>query len=188
MATTWNPSDETGAVTLSNGNLTAAFASGPSGVRTTGTARTSGKWYFEFSCSGTTYFAVGVAEPGGLPLSEIYNSVAKGSFMQDESGQHRFYQPGADTPHKGINGTGGPGLYAIAVDIDSKIMGYRFNGGAWFYESVAHMASFAPAACQLLHGGATVTANFGATAFTYAVPDGYSAWDSVAITDDQSII
>src|SRR5574343_665177 len=74
MATTWNTSDHSDRITLSNGNKTAE-ASHPVGedteaaylIRSTlGAARNKGKWYFEVvidarSSSYNTYVSIGIA-------------------------------------------------------------------------------------------------------------------------------
>lgn len=51
--TTWNPSDKSTSITLSNGNLTASQATTGSGwrsVRAVGSSKHTGKWYFEVLC------------------------------------------------------------------------------------------------------------------------------------------
>jgi len=49
---TWNPSDKSAGITLSNGNLTAVSTATPGGVRATQPYSGSGKYYWETTASG----------------------------------------------------------------------------------------------------------------------------------------
>src|SRR5215813_13939651 len=112
--TTWNPSDKSAGVSLSNGNLTAVIASGTGdqGARST-TSKTSGKFVFE-----VTFNQVGasVADTGaGIGLS------------------------GATFPGLGSNASSGAMIYVNGGNI--WVNGTRvFTGGNWSSSAVLMVA------------------------------------------------
>lgn len=179
MATTWNPADNTQFI-LSNGNKTATNTSSYNGpyCRATGAARSSGKHYFEMTCTNGPGM-MGVAGPSGACGYQNYSNVLYlfgtngceygGSYYSDWYSSY------------------GAGTYGFAVDLDAKTMKVRKGTGAWSSAlSIAHMASVLPAISSD-SAYDSITLNCGGDAFVGAIPDGYSAWDAV-VTDDQSVI
>lgn len=181
--TTWNPADKGPNIVLSNGNLTAACPSGANSVRGT-SSHTTGKYYFEVLLGGTGgNLGIGVAlatmSTSGIgPTGAAYENVANGAAF--------------------INGTNS-GTVAIvaptetccvAVDFSNLKIWFRKNNGTWD-ANVSHdpatntggfsLSAFSGSALFPVYAsnsatGENGTANFGATAFTYSVPSGFSAW------------
>ncbi|MBR0687357.1 hypothetical protein JQ594_15605 [Bradyrhizobium manausense] len=189
------------AVTLSNSNLTATNtgttstnqgAHGPSA-----SAKTSGKFYFEITLvtfTGGGGVAVGVA-PSGSAYSDV-------SFIPPANAITCLMASGNIWNHSGNSGTsvGTPAngdVICGALDITNGKVWYRKNNGLWDGtsghdptnptsgggQSITAGTSMLPYVTfgSGLTGGAGVagnvfTANFGASAFTYAVPSGYTGW------------
>lgn len=161
IPTTWNPADKHASVTLSNGNLTETATGGA--VRSTFGA-TTGKYYFEYKFAGSTGQMVGVASEEAdistWPGTDQYAAAwerASGSVYQN-SGVVRSSTAGATT-------------IGVLLDADAKTVQLRRNNvnigapialaGDKFYAIAGYYDK--------------VTANFGASAFTYSVPSGYIA-------------
>lgn len=184
-STTWNPSDATSDISLSNSNLTAQHTSNSyGGVRST-SSQSSGKYYFEINVGnlGGNYTGVGIANAAAALTSPI----------------------GSDTSHSGIglwsigsieyggqtvaSGYGLRGNNQIAVDLGNKLFWIRGNGDAWNYNSSADPASgtggidisallnvgnpFAAIISQ--SSGEYFTINPGPSGFTGTVPAGFTA-------------
>jgi hypothetical protein len=176
--TTWNPADKSASVTLSNGDLTFASAASNQGVRAT-TGKSSGKYYFE-----CTFTAMG----GYLGLAQTttpFNGTTNAVGVTPGSG---WIQVNGSSV---INIGGLPSPVAVAVDLGAKKIWFRaspsgnWNGNA-SYDPATNVggvdittvagAALYPAVIVVLstNGG---TANFGASAFTGAVPAGFtSGW------------
>lgn len=189
--TTLNPSDRGSGVVLSNGNLTAASTAGDnhSIVRAT-TSRTSGKYYFEVKLdSSDNDVAAGVANSSLLLDGSIWlggSNNAVGAWFNDQQSW--------------INGAGSPAwslfsqnnIGCVAVDFDAKKIWFRRGSEAWDQSSTDNPATGAGGrsfsvisgpyfpAVQVAAG--TVTVNFGASAFAYAAPSGFKAWNEATAT------
>ena len=165
---TWNPSDKGSNVTLSGSDLTAQVASGNySGVRST-LSKSSGKWYCEITVGTATGsecigFANASANVSGYPdLSSSTNAVVmvpNGNIIKNGS------IVGAD------GGISTGDIISLAMDFDAGSISWRRNGGTW-----ATVSSGLPASPLYIAVGsfssttATMTANFGESAFTYTPP------------------
>lgn len=167
--TTWNPSDKSTYITLSNGNLTTT-KTGPAnfaGVRSIKGVST-GKWYWEVT-SNTT------ARDMMVGIGNIYQSLD--DLPQNING-HQIYS---------YNGTKFPGgiaytssftesgtVIGVALDMDNKTIKFYKNGvdcGVAFTGlSGEQFAMTTPN-----NPGIIQTANFGATPFAYSVPSGFNA-------------
>jgi hypothetical protein len=197
--TTWNPFDMLfSAVTLSNFNLTATGAGSASsnvGVRGT-TGRTTGKYYVEFTVApgGANFSSSFNTAVGALTLAgDMANWVGGGALL----GTGCFAQAG----HIYVNGTSGTNqisggiwlsgdIICMALDLVNQNVWYRRNNGTWNNSGTANPATntggitlgtvFTSAAaypmCGFYQPGDKNTANFGQSAFSFAVPSGFSAW------------
>ena len=188
-ATTWNPSDKSASITLSNGNLTAADGStGDMGVRGT-TSKSSGKYYAEFT-TGATYSGgdtgLGIASSSAT-LSSVGNTTS-GCFAAFASAGTIYFNGASQGT--GIGAIGAGQVVCMAIDMDNKRGWLRLNTGNWngfvsgdpatntsgidISSLFTSNAAF-PLWCANVNG-ASVTANFGGSAFTYTPPSGFSAW------------
>lgn len=159
--TTWNPSDKSAGITLSNGNLTASYSAHTNNVRAT-TGKQTGKWYWEVT---VTAIAASCAVNTGIwPASR-----AIGTYIYTTTGVVRFW-------------SGGP---ALAVN---DVIGYAFDadGGscAVYKNNTLYGTASVTIGGENWHpvigddnasGTFTCVANFGASAFTYTPPSGYIA-------------
>lgn len=167
---TWNPDDKGTGVTLSNGNLTWSGAGINSGVRTN-LSKSSGKWYWELTIEIVNYIALGIAN-SNASLAWIYNG-AYGNTA-------RLYNlTGVKYPGSlayGAAFTTGDKI-GVALDIDNGTITFYKNGvsqGVAFTDISLLGTSIYPYVVN--HSTSTTprcTANFGATAFAYPIPDGY---------------
>ena len=178
--TTWNPEDKAAGITLSNGYLTATrTSSGFNGVRSI-IGKSVGKWYWEIQTVKLgTYkrFEVGVGDSGVLLSTNVYN---------DPDGYIYYGQSG----EKGNNAA----LTAYGAIYDNAVIGVALDmdaGKIWWAKNGVWQASGDPAAgTNEAFSGIIGTfyavfssyetdsygiANFGASAFSHAVPDGFNS-------------
>ena len=165
---TWNPSDKAANTTLSNGNLSAATSSSNGGVRST-VSKSSGKWYVEIKKTvpadpmwagvgtGTASLTTGVTTgfvSYRSDLGEIWNGAI-------DLGTYATMSSAAD-------------VLGIALDATGKTVKFYVNNTL---QATATYTFSNPVYILLVIGGTTtvITANFGATALTYAPPAGYSS-------------
>jgi hypothetical protein len=181
MATvTFNPSDKSTGIDLTNGNLTATSnTTGWRGVRANH-SKSSSKWYWEITV-GT--------------LSNQSNGIATSGVNLDPAGN--FNDATTDTVYiYNSDGTKSKGGASGATYAAGAVIGVALNlitGKIWFAKNNTWQASGDPVAgtneaytvvagtFYSLFGSGTateaVTADFGATAFTYTPPTGYLAYD-----------
>jgi hypothetical protein len=184
--TTWNPSDKSANVSLSNGDLTAQGTNGSDGgVRST-TSHASGKYYFEVtwsSATGGVDAGCGIATSAAVLAS--MGSTGLGVAVMYQSGT--IYVNGSNT---GI-AIATPTLpVCIAVDLANSRIWFRVGGGNWNNSGSAdpatnvggiNIAALFPsnaayAAVTTQNSTNTYTANFGASAFSQPIPSGFTAW------------
>lgn len=177
--TTWNPSDK-GLVTLSNKNLTVVNAhNGYYNSVRAALAKSSGKWYWEFTCSGGNDQHVGV-------VSSVTTLTDQG-FWVGSSGYGygsyygKKYNNNASAAY-GNTWTSGD-VIGIALNMDT--------GKIWFSKNGTWQNSGDPVAgtneaysgltgslYPVWDGNGTTdtgTVNFGATVFSYVAPSGYKS-------------
>ena len=195
----WDPlySGAAGEIVLSNSNKTATPASGSPYNQLFGRpAQYTGKLYFEFIPGSTTYAVVGVAGGGGH-----FKRGNGANFGQKSYGQLGWTPGGAVNACDNVGNvitvatiqswTSGNNC-CVAVDLDTKLIWFRTNGGYWNNSSsndpVAEVGgidlswALSGASNNLIWPGA----NFGDTNahflhllsadFGQTVPTGYSAW------------
>ena len=176
----WNPNDKGSAATLSNGNLTWSGIDLTSGVRAN-LGKSSGKWYWELTIDIVYQTVLGIA-----------NSSAELSWIQDGTygNTARFYA---------LNGLKYPGMLAygatfttgdkigVALDMDLGTLTFYKNGvsqGVAFTDiSLLGTPVYPYVVSAGGRGTSKCTANFGATAFAYPIPDGYLALSEVPVTE-----
>jgi hypothetical protein len=187
MTTTWNPSDLGGTCALSGGNLIASFT----GTSVTGGVRSvdrvyTGQYYWECTFNTASNCNWGIANPaatlsgGGSGGANIAQITAAGAV---------YINSGTIQVNLGAiaNGT----LVCVALDATSRLIWFRvgaagnWNGNAGNAPGGAGGLSVAPVGGIALplhayNGGNTstngqVTTNFGGSAFSGAVPSGYTS-------------
>ena len=181
---TWNPADKTSSGTLSNGNLTLTCNS-TANAGTRGTvSKTAGKWYWEITLddyrnsSGNTNFGIGVALSSfelstGLPGN---NSGSAGVFniggtIYTRGNGSTTADASYDTPTNGDN-------FAVLLDMDSNTLTVKKNNASFGTVTMTTStgATLFPVITLAVYPSEPLkfTANFGASAFKYTVPSGYS--------------
>jgi hypothetical protein len=184
---TWSASDIQN-MTLSGGNLIAQGASAAqNGVRST-LGQTTGKIYFELTVTGTmNSTSLGVATAAAT-FSGIYNAGTGASFANPFNG-NTFDGTGTAGGNLGAFVSGD--VLCVALDLTNLRTWFRKNNGNWNASGTANPAtntgglsvstlfsgSVAAYAVMSSQNSTTiVTANFGATSYTYSVPSGFAAW------------
>jgi len=186
-AVTWNPLDKHANVELSNGNLTAGLSASFSNgalVRAT-VSKDAGKWYWEITCHSNPSFTMTGMGSSTEPLDRHLAQWGSGrldAYGYRNSGNVRELVDGAaDVKASGIT-YGINDVIMIAVDFDAGKIWWGKNGtwvlsgdpGAGTNESWSSVSGeFFPAVSQTSDAD-SVTANFGATAFVYTPPTGFS--------------
>jgi hypothetical protein len=163
---TWNPADKSASVNLSGGNLTAAAPGSVGAVRAT-VGMLNGRWYWETQIkvlpTGGTNCSIGIARQtwpiGTAQLGFTIDSAgwwqATGQLYTNSVGVAGFTMAASDT-------------ICHLLDLDARTYSIRKNGGAWITISLP-AGTWYPAV-TVVNGG-TISANFGASPFAFAVPD-----------------
>lgn len=172
---TWNPSDKSANITLSNGNLTANATLANVGVRSVA-GKSSGKWYWEIkvTAGGSAQNMVGIGN----------SAAALGSPGMDANGwgyknSGEKYNSGAGFSYG--SAWGSLDVISVALDMD--------NGKVWVAKNGTWQSGNPAAGTDMMYigltgtmyamwgtgeaGSLTAVANFGATAFVYTPPTGF---------------
>jgi hypothetical protein len=188
--TTWNPSDKSANVTLSGGNLVATGGTGTSSVRAID-KQITGKFYWECTCNtvANALTGVGVHSPGFVFTNGGYST---GGFF----GTCGVIQSGGTIYRDGISTGIALGALAagnvvcISLDTTSRLVWFRVGAaGNWNASASANPATASGGIAFTSLGGGIpihpsavlgpgsdqVTANFGDSAFTGAVPSGFTS-------------
>lgn len=162
---TFDPVTKGSTVTLSNGNLSSATGAGDTSARST-VGVSSGKWYWEFTPTSTNSLLgivrsdAGVANATGfLNPSVAYYSANGNKYV---SGTATAYGASFTTTDK----------IGVALNMDGLTVQFYKNGVAQG-SAIAISAGTWHAACG--NSSTSYTANFGATAFSYAAPAGFNS-------------
>ena len=180
MATyaTFNPSDKSAGITLSNGNLTASHSAGWQAVRAT-MGKSTGKWYFEITQVGTY---AGGENMAGVATSASPLDVLGGDqygWVYETNGKKRHDNYSQNFGDSMADGD----VYCFAIDLDNGKM-WAGKNGTWVGDPEAGTGEMYADSFGTVFpgvGGAHTevgfTANFGASAFAYTVPTGFnSGW------------
>lgn len=189
-ASTWNSADKSGNIVLSGSDLIAASNSGSNGgVRST-IGRSSGKLYAEFTVGASlagSNSGVGIVT-SGQALTNIAPSNGTNGFLISPFGGGSLYFNGSGAGFS-IGGFAASDVIRMAIDFTGSKAWAARNNGSWNGTiadpatgtngvNIAAVFPGSAAYCFLCsnNSGDGVTANFGASAFTYTPPSGYSAW------------
>jgi hypothetical protein len=180
--TTWNPADRTN-ITLSLGNLRAATtAGGASGVRGIA-SQAAGKFYWEYTYTtvNTNSLCCGIALSTG-------SLTAPGTGTAVVTRLAGTIQVNAVSVGGAIGAIPGGGVVGIAVDFAAQLIWFRLGAaGNWNGSGTANPATGAGGVSistissgplfPLMSGSTSdaLTANFGDSAFSGAVPSGFVA-------------
>lgn len=182
MATTWNPSDKSTYIDLSNGNLTAAGNNTSHGGMVRANAgKSSGKWYFEAKINTGLYdqiaISIGVAN-STASLNFSSNSIGESANGWSYNGWSGKKENGAGTIVYGATYTTGD-IIGVAMNMDDHILTFYKNGASQGSAFTNLSGTLYPAVGPYKQPGydAIVTGNFGATSFSYAIPSGYTRFD-----------
>jgi len=179
-----------GEIAMSNGGLTATRTAITleTGARST-VARSTGKYYFEF----TRGISTGTSDSVGIVIvGQPYSSVLTGancSVIFTNYGPGWIYTNGS-SPVRILGAAVVGDVISVAVDLTAHKIWFRKNGGNWndnaTYNPATDVGSFPVASGNFVpvmgfddnsaQIGNTVTVNFGASAFAYAVPSGFGNW------------
>ena len=170
---TWNPADKHANIILSNGNLTIDNTTGWAAVRAN-IGKSSGKWYWEVAFANTTYGRLpGVGNSTmSLAIPVGFDAYSWGFYDNSATPANKYHNSVAENYGAGLwNGK----TVGIALDMDAGTI--RF-----FLDNVDHGIAYStgltgtlfPAMSKDGTAGLS-TANFGATALTYAPPAGFNA-------------
>ena len=172
---TWNPSDKGSSCTLSNGNLTASNAvSLQNSVRAT-LGKSAGKWYWEVTVGGSgavNECPAGIAN-SSMPVSTNFASDANGYGYATFVGGGYLWHSGGGTSF-GSAFVGGD-VIGCALDMDNGTFKVYKNGTLQGTIATGLTGTWYPAGGSIGSNASNYTANFGASAFSYAVPSGYNA-------------
>jgi hypothetical protein len=166
---TWDPATSYSSITLSNGNLTTDGTSTFGFARAT-VGKSSGKWYWEQQGSGFRYETViGVAPSTGGNDHELTTSTGEVGY---QSGGRITYPGSFDDT--GVTYT--TETIGVRLDMDAGTISFYKNNSLAGSKSGLTGAKYPAIGAYSLSGPQpSMTANFGASAFTYAVPAGYNA-------------
>jgi hypothetical protein len=203
MTTTWNSSDKSSNVTLSNGNLTATMTSGTQGAVRANTSVSAGKIYLEF------YFA-GAVLGNKVGVGWANSTASLASFIgTDKNGFADMPSDGGAIPSlfwwfnnvSSNTGEGTGGTICLAVDFGASKAWVRAGGppSFWNQSSSADPASgtggfsfstinagpYFPVFCANANTQA-VTANFGAQSWSFNPPSGFAGLDSSTVVTANS--
>lgn len=177
---TWNPSDMNGAMTLSNGNLTivsAIAATGAGNIRATH-GKTSGKWYWEIKldAGGTTLFAGIASKSYPITSVEYIGSSSDALKIRAYYGNNGNKLP--ENVSYGATSAVGDTI-GVAMNLDIGTLEFYKNGVSMgvSHTNLQGMGEVFPFFKSMGTVSRTITANFGATAFSYPIPSGFKAYN-----------
>lgn len=169
---TWNPSDKNAAVGLSNGNLTMTKTGGVSGfasARST-VGKSSGKWYWENTVQAAGSWMIGIAKIGAT-LTDFIGKDANGWGYYSPSGVK--YTNNASGAYGAAYAVGD--IIGVALDMTAGTAEFFKNGVS---QGVAYTGLTGTIyAANTVNAGTpagAITTNFGASAFTYVPPSGFT--------------
>ncbi len=163
---TWNPSDKSSNITLSNGNLSTSQS--VAGMVRSTIGKTSGKWYWEVTIN-SSFMATGAAN----------GSASVNNYLASDANGWSWSSGGSCFNNNALSGTNSSyttgDILGFALDVPSGTLTMYKNG---VLQSFSHTGLSGTLYASV--GNSTVvssesTTNFGATALTYTPPSGYNA-------------
>lgn len=171
IPTTWDPAYKHASISLSNGNLTATDTNTVSFnlVRSV-VGVSSGKWYWELTLGTTnTPQGVMVGVMNGSQVTNNYVGSSANSWGYVDNGDK---ENGAGASAYGASFATGNNI-GIALDMDAGTITCYKNGVS---QGVMYsgLSGTIYAGWSCIWSGNSVTANFGASPFSYSVPAGFN--------------
>lgn len=187
--TTWNPSDKSTNITLSGGNLIANITGAVGGSIRAIANHSTGKYFSSYviTSSSNNLIEIGMCNisyaVSGTTLGTSPNCAA----VNATTGVLLINSAGVCTFATMTNGD----VIDFAFNAGSTLLWFRKNGGAWLGNGGASpdpasgtngcnisalTGAYYPAASLFTFVTTSVTANFGATAYTNAAPSGFGNW------------
>jgi hypothetical protein len=167
----WNPSDKGSAVTLSNGDKTAAFASSTNVMVRSTVSKSAGKWYWEVTAGTASSFQITV----GIAKS---TATLNNYLGQDANGWSYYGANGNKinaATQLGYGATFAAGdVIGVKLDLDAGTIEFLKNNVSQGTAYSSLSGTFFAAVSGAASGTQQCTANFGETAFVYPVPSGYN--------------
>jgi hypothetical protein len=180
---TWNPDDKAGTISLSGGDLTATATDTSWKTVRSDVSQTRGKWYFEFTVADNDDFHMfGVGNADASVNTYCGATADSWGWRSDGAGGLKFH---AGSSALGVDADAGD-VIQVALDLDNGELWWGVNG-TWHessnpatrtsphYTGVTGSGEPIFAMYSPYTSGNSVTANFGASAFSYTPPDGYQA-------------
>jgi hypothetical protein len=198
--TTLNPADKEAHISLSGGNLTATGTAGWTGSVRAVDGQSSGKYYWECTFNASAVNSgVGVSI-STLPIATVFSGAGTGQAGVTQQGGV-YVDGGLTFTVGGVAGssitfgtiTSGT-VICVAIDVPNKLLWWRLGAaGNWNNNASRNPATGAggvsipnistAAYPSISFGGAdTIIANFGSSAFTGAVPSGFTSGFPAAFT------
>lgn len=166
---TWNPADKAASFALSSGNLVNTTSNVAGQVRGT-IGKSSGKWYWEFVLSGSiTANVTGVSKTTSSVNTATGNDTS--SWGYNNNGLLYTNSSGSAYGSSSVAGD----VIGVALDMNAGTLVFYKNGVSMGVAATGLSGTLYPSSGMRNGGsGVVVTANFGATPFTYAPPAGYN--------------
>lgn len=205
MATTWNPSDKSANLVLSNGNLSAT-SSASAGTWVNGRANDflySGKRYFEasvYSENTSGYFEIGFVNNTSNILTDgnrIGSQTYGWSLLGQSGGGHIVISKRHNNTETELTSGEGhfndqPKVFQVAIDFDTGKLWFGLNN-TW-YESGNPAAGTNPSYTDVIgrdvwpavgvdYEFLTVTAHFNSASLVYSPPSGFDPFDYTPPTE-----
>jgi hypothetical protein len=192
--TTWSATDKSANITLTGSNLIATATTVSRGIVRAADAQVAGKFYFEYTCN----VIAGANTSIGIATSLITSSSGT-----PDLGSCQIYKTSGQVWANGVNAfTFGTSLangnvVCIALDCTARLIWFRIGaagnwnnnatynpatgvGGVPTWNFGAAFAAYPIAGLQATSD--QITANFGDTAFTGAVPSGFTSGFTAGVT------
>ncbi|MCK4529351.1 hypothetical protein KAW18_18460 [candidate division WOR-3 bacterium] len=176
--TTWNPEDKHADINLSNGNLTATSVSNSSrGVRSV-FGVSEGKWYWEIT-PGTldpNWSGLGVGNSSAILAGRVGGDANGYAYVPD--GKKRYSGIAVAYGNSYVNGD----VIGVALDMNAGKIWWSKNGvwqasgdpAAGTNEAYSGISGTFYAMVSMDGSGHSFIANFGASALSYSVPNGFN--------------
>jgi len=181
-ATFLDPNYITANAVFSNGDLTITSTSSSTSILAGGmgtTFRSNGQWYFEATCDSGAYWNAGIFEV----VTMAQNVSLRDNRIGNMANAFGYQSPGNIFADNSVVATGltaavASDVIGVAVDLDAYTVDFYLNNVLLGQAPIN--ASDEGTYLPMVSTGnlSAATANFGATAFAFTPPLGFTAWDS----------